>query len=73
MSLTPRELEVLQALADGKSSKEIALCFGICRDTIYAHIHNLEIKLNASSREEAVAHGCFIGLIKPISPIPTNL
>jgi DNA-binding CsgD family transcriptional regulator len=66
MPLTPRELQVLQALADGKSPKEICFMFCIHRSTVFFHIRRIKEKLNAVSREEAVAHGCFIGLVKPI-------
>jgi DNA-binding CsgD family transcriptional regulator len=65
MGLTPREHQVLQMLADGKSPKEIANRLGVCRDTVTTYIRSIKDKPNAASREEAVAHGAFIGLVSP--------
>jgi len=53
--LTPRELEVLQLLADGCDQSEIAHTLGISRKTVGTHIERLLSKLGAHSRAEAVA------------------
>ena len=49
-SLTRRELEVLQRLADGFSNKEIAKALGVSESTIRAHVHNVLKKLPAKNR-----------------------
>ncbi|HLT21754.1 MAG TPA: response regulator transcription factor [Thermomicrobiales bacterium] len=52
--LTERELEVLQALADGLSDKEIAERLYIGPATVRTHITNILAKLNATSRLQAL-------------------
>jgi DNA-binding CsgD family transcriptional regulator len=51
--LTPRELDVLILLAEGKSNKEIAEALVISPNTVRHHVHQLLHKLNCSSRSEA--------------------
>lgn len=51
--LTPRELEVLILIAEGKSNKEIAETLVISHNTVRHHVHQLLHKLNCSSRSEA--------------------
>lgn len=52
--LTPREREVLQALADGLDSGQIAGRLGIRRETSHAHMVRLFAKLGVHSRTEAL-------------------
>ncbi len=54
VSLTTAESEVLKALADGKSPKDIALETGRSVYTIQAHVQNLIKKLGCSGRNEAL-------------------
>jgi two-component system, NarL family, nitrate/nitrite response regulator NarL len=61
--LTPRELQVLRALAQGQSNKEIARALGISEHTIKFHINAILGKLNAQSRTEAVVIATRLGLI----------
>jgi len=61
--LTPRELEVLAALADGASNKLIARRLGISFHTAKFHVAALLEKLDADSRTEAVAKGARLGLV----------
>ena len=63
-SLTPRESEVLQLLADGLGNREIASRLGISEHTIKFHIRSILGKLGASSRTEAVSRGLRSGLIE---------
>lgn len=56
-SLTPRELEVLQLLAQGKSNIDIARALYISDRTVQAHLTNIFAKLQVSSRLEAVLLG----------------
>ena len=61
--LTPRELQVLRLLAEGKSNKEIARALGISEHTVKFHVNAILGKLNAQSRTEAVVSATRLGLI----------
>lgn len=52
-SLTEREREILQHLANGKSNKAIALSLGISHDTVKLHVRHILAKLGMRSRVEA--------------------
>ena len=52
-SLTPRELEVLRHLAEGRSNKEIARELGITGGTVKLHVRSILGKLEVRSRVEA--------------------
>ncbi len=52
--LTPREQQVLEALAQGYLYKEIAVKLEVSLDTIRKHISNIYEKLHVRSRTEAV-------------------
>jgi DNA-binding NarL/FixJ family response regulator len=52
--LTPREEQVLAALADGLSYKQIAGELGISIDTVRSHIRSLYRKLDVHCVAEAV-------------------
>jgi DNA-binding NarL/FixJ family response regulator len=55
--LTPREIEVLGALAEGLSNKGIARKFDISEHTVKFHIESLFRKLGVRSRSQAVIRG----------------
>ena len=61
--LTPRELEVLAAMADGASNKAIARRLGISFHTAKFHVAAILAKLNADSRTEAVTRAAQLGLV----------
>ena len=61
--LTPRELEVLAAMADGASNKAIARRLGISFHTAKFHVAAILAKLDAESRTEAVARAAHLGLV----------
>jgi DNA-binding NarL/FixJ family response regulator len=61
--LTPRELEVLAAMADGASNKAIARRLGISYHTVKFHVAAILTKLDADSRTEAVARAAHLGLV----------
>src|SRR6266508_1540344 len=61
--LTPRELEVLAAMADGVSNKAIARRLGISFHTAKFHVAAILVKLNADSRTEAVTRAAQLGLV----------
>ena len=52
--ITPRELEVLQLIADGLSNKEIALRVFVSENTIKTHLSRVFDKLGARRRTQAV-------------------
>ena len=51
-SLTPRELQILQELAEGKSNRVISEHLHISEGTVKVHVKNLLRKANAKSRTE---------------------
>jgi DNA-binding NarL/FixJ family response regulator len=53
--LTPRELEILRAIANGRSTAGIASGFGISPATVRTHVTNILAKLGLHSRVEAVS------------------
>lgn len=53
--LTPREMEVLSALAQGLSSREICDQLFIAPNTLRTHVQNIMSKLRVHSKLEAVA------------------
>ena len=63
-SLTPRERELLQALADGLSDKDIAQRFQISVRTVQTHMANLLAKLEVESRLQALVLGARFGEVK---------
>jgi two-component system NarL family response regulator len=62
-SLTQRELDVLQLLANGRSNKDIARRLTITEGTAKTHVKAILTKLDAISRTEAVAIAHKRGLI----------
>jgi DNA-binding NarL/FixJ family response regulator len=61
--LSDRELEVLDAIAEGLSNKLIAHRLGISEHTVKTHVASILAKLGASSRTEAVAQAIRRGLV----------
>jgi DNA-binding CsgD family transcriptional regulator len=53
--LSPRQREILDLVAEGRTSKEIAVELGISESTVNWHLANAFERLGASSRAEAVA------------------
>jgi DNA-binding NarL/FixJ family response regulator len=62
--LTPREMDVLEMLAEGLSNKLIAHRLSISDHTAKFHVNSILAKLNAGTRTEAVTRGIRVGLIK---------
>lgn len=62
-ALTPRETEVLRAMAEGLANKEIAARLGISENTIKFHVASVMGKLGAASRTEAVMLGIRHGIV----------
>jgi DNA-binding NarL/FixJ family response regulator len=60
---TPRQLEILQLIADGLSNGEIARRLFITEETCKSHVRAMLGRLQARSRSEAVAIGFRSGLL----------
>ena len=60
--LTPRESDVLQLLARGRSNKQIAATLGVSERTVKFHVSALFTKLGATNRTEAVTRAIQAGL-----------
>jgi DNA-binding CsgD family transcriptional regulator len=63
LEITPRELEVLQLMADGLSNKEMAEKLFVSENTIKTHCSRVFDKLGAERRTQAVQRGKSLGLI----------
>jgi DNA-binding NarL/FixJ family response regulator len=62
--LTPREIEVLEMLAEGLSNKMLAYRLNISTHTAKFHVNAILAKLGASTRTEAVTRAIRLGLIQ---------
>ena len=54
LGLTPRELEILQLIAEGLSNREIAERLFVSENTVKTHSANVFSKLSARRRTQAV-------------------
>lgn len=61
--LSPRELEVLQLMGEGKSVKSNAQALGISENTCRGYVKSILAKLDAHSQLEAVAAANRLGLV----------
>jgi DNA-binding CsgD family transcriptional regulator len=64
MGLSPRELQVLQLVAEGKSAPEIAGVLFVSAGTVKTHLKNIYGKLGSRDRASAVAEALRRGLIE---------
>ena len=64
ISLTPRELEVLEWMATANTYKQIALQLSVTEETIRSHAKNILEKMKQPNRAQAVLAALKIGLIK---------
>jgi DNA-binding NarL/FixJ family response regulator len=62
--LTPRELEVLRLLAEGKPNKLVGVALSISEVTVKSHVQSIFKKLNVLSRTEAIAVATRKGLLR---------
>ena len=63
LGITPRELEILEAIAAGRSNREIAEELFVSENTVKTHAANLFEKLQARRRTQAVQLAKEAGLI----------
>lgn len=61
--LTPREVEVLRALALGKVNKQLAPMLGISESTFKTYLRNIYEKLGVRTRVQAVRRGEELGVV----------
>ncbi|HET9672969.1 MAG TPA: response regulator transcription factor [Actinomycetota bacterium] len=68
--LTPRELEILQRVAAGEGSADIAASLGMSRHTLRTHVQNVLTKLGVHSKTDAVVAAIRFGKVKtPDGPV----
>ena len=65
--ITPRERDVLELVAEGYSTAEIARALWITEDTVRTHIKRMLVRLGARTRAHAVAIAFREGLCGPDS------
>jgi len=69
--LTPREREVVQLLAEGKSSKEVAVALNLSVKTAETHRANIMRKLDVHSISELVLYAVKNNIVQVEPPLPT--
>lgn len=62
--LTPRERQVLELVAQGRTNAEIAEKLGVSQNTVKFHMKNILGKLHLRNRAEVVAYALRSGLIQ---------
>ncbi len=65
--LSPREIEIVQHIANGRIAKEIAHDLHLSTHTIYTHRKNIMRKLELSSPVELVMYAINMGIVDPKS------
>ena len=63
-TLTARQREILQMLADGMQTEAVARQLGLSTETVRTHTKRILAKLEAATRTEAVAIGIRNGMIE---------
>ena len=63
--ITPREAEVLQHLALGRTNPQIAENLEVSRGTVKIHVQNIIAKLGVSDRTQAAVRAIELGLFDP--------
>lgn len=67
--LTPRELDVLEQIVNGKSNKEIGVELDISEATVKTHINSLLAKLGVTDRTQAATAAIRRGIV-PLESLP---
>jgi DNA-binding NarL/FixJ family response regulator len=62
--LTPREIEILELVVDGKTNREIASALVISENTVKIHLRNILEKLHLQNRIQAAVYAVRQGLIE---------
>jgi DNA-binding NarL/FixJ family response regulator len=66
--LTPRELEILQLVAQGHTNREIATQLIVAVGTIKVHVEHILAKLGATDRTQAAVRGTELGIVHADEP-----
>lgn len=66
--LTPREREIVQLLAEGKSSKEVAVALGLSIKTAETHRSNIMRKLELHSVSDLVLYAVRNNIVQVVQP-----
>ncbi|HUZ47706.1 MAG TPA: LuxR C-terminal-related transcriptional regulator [Terriglobia bacterium] len=61
--LTPREIEVLELLAEGLSTREVAGRLGVSPFTVRSHVESILLKTGMHTQAQAVAYAYRAGLL----------
>lgn len=69
IALTPRQLDVLELMAEGHSNKAIARLLELTIGTVKAHVKQILFKLGAQSRMHAVSVAMQRGLVSGVAPL----
>jgi NarL family two-component system response regulator LiaR len=64
-SLTAREFNILQLIAEGKSNKEVALALSLTEGTVKGYVSTIFDKLDVADRTQAALYAVKHGLVKP--------
>jgi DNA-binding CsgD family transcriptional regulator len=64
LGISARELEVLHALAAGRSNKEIAIALDVSPNTVKTHVAKLFEKLGAKRRTDAINRARELGIVR---------
>jgi DNA-binding NarL/FixJ family response regulator len=70
--LTPRETEILQAMADGLAPEQISEKLGMSRHTLRTHTQNILTRLGVHSKTDAVIAAIRFGKATPPGLTPTD-
>src|SRR5262249_152427 len=62
-NLSARELDVLNAIVQGQSNKQIAYSLSICEDTVKHHVKSILSKLEVADRTQAATVAILRGTI----------
>ena len=71
--LTPREVEILDCVAQGNSNKEIARILNISDQTVKNHITSILRKLAVNDRTQAVIYALRHGWIRLTDELPVMM
>jgi DNA-binding NarL/FixJ family response regulator len=61
--LTPRELQVLELIAEGMRDKEVAAAMSVSHETVHMHVKHILAKLGVRDRTAAVRTATRHGII----------
>jgi len=70
--LTPRQVEILQKMAEGLTPERISHDLGISPQTLRTHVQNILTRLKVHSKIEALALAIRFGRVKPGEPVPLD-